>query len=133
MSQMEKLEGLLRKIIREEIASAIPVIVESLRPASGLMAPAPNQLPRMEAVPSVRDLLEQHVGWEDGPPGDPAPYGLPSSPMGGHQNSQGLLAPGQGGYMPDGKPVPPINEATKPVYEAINTDYSEIMKKLNLV
>ena len=127
MSQLDKLEGLLRKIIREEIAAAIPIIVESLQPSSGLL-PGPNASPREEeGAPSVRDLLERHVGWEDGPPGDTTEHGLV-----GPGHSHGLLSPGQGGFMPDGRPVPPITEVNKPVYEAINMDYTDIMKKLNL-
>ena len=91
MSQLDKLEGLLRKIIREEIAEAIPIIVESLQPTGGLLPQNPNVGARTESLPSVRDLLERHVGWEDGPPGNPMSHRLPVQAQAGRVPSHGQI------------------------------------------
>ena len=115
-TNVKALENLIRRVIREEIAKAVPDIAEYLvehsRPAA-----SPKRMETDNS--SIRALLAQNVGWEGG--------SLTENEVA--SSIPGMIIPERG---VDGRPIPPINEATKPVYEAMNQDFSAIMKKLNL-
>jgi len=134
MSQMKALEGLIRRVIREEIAAAVPDIAQYLSESMTPVVRAPSAPPsrRMETDnSSVRALLREHVGWEDGSPGFiNESVAMPSHYTPAAPSRPSIIMPERG---VDGGPVPGINPATQPVYEAINQDFSAIMKKLNLV
>jgi len=120
MSQVKALENMIRRVIREEISEAVPAIaeyiVEQIQPARA----APSRSSSDGSSQSVKELLRNSVSWD--------PPGMSEGPS-PNRGSQQIITVERG---VDGHPPPPINEATKPVYEIINRDFSEVMKKLNL-